>query len=130
MMTRGIKHEVDRFISDLQAQYFPYKSNKKNLWVQLGVRPIQLWEIALPKESLQEVMATIFKSQTDIDNSAGHKQMMVFRKLLKAKKMPKLIAKERRLMYNPETVARYPIGIKEDKGTWEKGTQYEGGEKI
>ena len=69
LLTRGIKHEVDQFITELQGKYLPFKwrdlNNKDNqlqdTMVQLGVRPIQLWELVYPEESRDVIMTTLFK---------------------------------------------------------------------
>ena len=115
IMTRGIKHEVDRFINDLQAQYYPYRVGKKKHYVQLGVRPIQLWEIVTPKESMPEVMATI-----GIDGKNKYRfspQRTMLRKLLHCKKLPKLDPKTLKRIVYKDNVGVYPIGVKADEET-------------
>lgn len=60
--TRGQKNLVDNYINDLQAQYYPYKMDPHNtqpMQLQLGVRPLQFWEITFPREELNNVLATI-----------------------------------------------------------------------
>ena len=72
MMTRGVKHGVDQFITQLQGKYLPFKwrMNKEgkldhkgemieNGHTQLQVRPIQLWEIVFPEEHKDIVLNTI-----------------------------------------------------------------------
>ncbi len=60
-ITRGIKHDVDRFINELSCQYLPYmhKMNAKGELVdkplekgalQVRVCPLQLWDVSFPKE--------------------------------------------------------------------------------
>ena len=69
LLTRGIKHEVDQFITELQGKYLPFKwrnvndkdSKIQDTMVQLGVRPIQLWELVYPEESRDVIMMTLFK---------------------------------------------------------------------
>lgn len=62
---RGIKHELDQFITELQGKYLPIKWREKetepfkDMQVQLGVRPIQLYEVAYPKEYHDVVCNTI-----------------------------------------------------------------------
>ena len=69
ILTRGQKEKVDAWIRDLQAQYFPYKTSphaeSPPAALQLGVRPVQFWEIAFPKECLPEVMALLNASTFD-----------------------------------------------------------------
>jgi hypothetical protein len=54
--TKGIKHEVDQFITELQGKYLPLKYRDsvdkpfQDAYLQLAVRPIQIWEIGYPKE--------------------------------------------------------------------------------
>ena len=117
MLTRGIKNCVDRYISDLQAQYFEYGG--KGNYVQLAVRPIQLWEVAFPKESFKEVCGTLHNS-TENRKDIGL-PMAALRKVLGAKKLPKLDFTKipRRLIYK-EFVATYPIGYRED-AIWKDG---------
>lgn len=63
--TKGIKHEVDQFITELQGKYLPmkYRDTVNDKWedahVQLSVRPIQLWEIGFPEDSYDLVANTI-----------------------------------------------------------------------
>lgn len=78
LITRGIKHEVDEFIKQLQGKYLPCRAPlmdpntgkvirdaKGNLTMrddgllQLGVRPIQLWEIVYPYEHQDVVLSTL-----------------------------------------------------------------------
>jgi len=117
-ITRGIKHDVDRFINDLQAQYFPYKIPKGKMKgeynVQFSVRPIQLWEFVMPKESLGEAMNMIWDSQEHLVVDRFQKRLMVLRKMLGAKKFPDLNQNlPKRIIYK-NNVGVYPIGIKED----------------
>ena len=115
-MTRGIKHDVDRFINDLQAQYFSYPTHDKNnsYNVQLAVRPVQFWELVFPKEHLQEVQKMIWVKNPEERNELKY-AMKVLRKILKAKKAPEFDENTpQRLLYN-FNVAIYPVGIREDK---------------
>lgn len=115
MMTRGIKHEVDRFISDLQAQYFKYKfipNDKRLQVVQLAVRPIQLWELVFPQESLNTVIATI---RTQDYGYIDDKWMAVLRRMLKVKKIPPISENERKRIIHNLNVQVKMIGIKDDR---------------
>lgn|SRR3990167_1907621 len=59
---RGIKHELERFISALEAQWF-YLDKKDEpggkVLAQLHVRPIQLYEIVFPEPALKEVLMVV-----------------------------------------------------------------------
>lgn len=114
LITRGIKHDVDRFINDLQAQYYPFKSkSKENLHVQLAVRPMQLWELVMPEDQLPSVQKMIFDKNTSI-RKLHEVKLAVFRKMLGAKKIPKFDEKlPTRIIYK-ENIGLYPIGIKKD----------------
>ena len=121
-LVRGIKHDVDRYINDLQAQYFPYEvPHQPKGYVQLAVRPIQLFEFVFPKDSLQEVLMTISPDihQWHVGNppqwKSQDKYIWALRKMLKAKEIPVIDPKTpRRLIYN-FNVHVQPIGIKDDE---------------
>ena len=116
LLTRGIKHCIDRYINDCQAQYYNMPNWKGGNIVQMGVRPIQLWEFVFPKEALQEVLPTVIKCpRPESEMSFAQKNVMkMFRKLLTAKPIPEYdINGKRRIVYN-EHIEVTPIGIKED----------------
>ena len=113
-MTRGIKHEIERFINDLQAQYYPYKAGKEKYFVQLAVRPIQLWELAFPKDALFNVMNTVFPNGTNV-RWQFKMPLNSMRLALGAKKVPKLKPEEMKRIVYFNNIAVYPIGIREDK---------------
>lgn len=114
-ITRGCKSQVDRFIGDLQAQYFPTKIKKngkvEDHVIQLGVRPIQLWEVVMPEEHLQEVINMI-------QGGAYHKWMKKFlfglRKMMGFKKAPLPNPKAKRRFIYQDMIEIAPIGIKKD----------------
>src|SRR3990167_317074 len=122
-ITRGIKHETERYINDLQAQYFGYAAmNGQNFNVQLSVRPIQLWEFVFPKEHFNEVLATVSTSPIIKLNDWRSKYLAGIRIALKAKKIPNDIDLTKipgRTVYK-NNVAFYPIGIRDDE-IWEEG---------
>lgn len=112
-MTRGIKHEVDRTIIDLQGKYFPMKYKGQNIGVQLGVRPIQLWELVLPEDQLPVLQNTLWRTG-EPDVKRFSKQLTAMRLGLGASKMPKLDPKKGRQPCYVKDIAIYPIGIKKD----------------
>ena len=130
-MTRGIKDEVDMFINDLSAQYFPYEANGKKIFVQLAMRPMQLWEVVFPKPCFPEVLKTVTLPTTKFDpKQYNWKQLYALRKLLNAKKIPAMDLSETGFrIVRRGCVATYPIGTKDD-GTWGKGEELEGGEML
>jgi len=83
LMTRGIKHEVDQFITELQGKYLPFKWRDPNkgkdapledVYVQTSVRPIQLWEIAFPEEHKDLVLATCLGGNEGLKGKPNHKK--------------------------------------------------------
>ncbi|MAH51806.1 hypothetical protein CMI37_38675 [Candidatus Pacearchaeota archaeon] len=120
-MTRGIKHEVDRFVNDMSAQYYPYEINKQNHYVQLAMRPIQLWEMVFPKDALQSVMRTLWDETQPNVNMAKGIPLKVIAKTLGAKKIPNLdMTMPKRIIYK-DNVAIYPVGTRNDKFADEDG---------
>ena len=63
VMARGINDALKRWENDVSAIYCPIKYNENGVVktgrVRTAVRPIQLYEIVFPEESLSEIMATI-----------------------------------------------------------------------
>lgn len=102
--TKGIKNEIDQFITELQGKYLPFKWRDKpgdpleDSCIQLSVRPIQLWEIGYPKESHDIVCTTILgKDYQGVMGNDGKKPVVhkwvnkfifFFRKLLHLKPIP------------------------------------------
>lgn len=60
MITRGIKHDSDRFINELSTKYLPFDYAGTPSFVQVAVRPIQLWEVVFPQEHYDLMMNTLF----------------------------------------------------------------------
>lgn len=101
------------------AQYYKYRD--ENTYLQLSMRPIQLWEMAFPKEALGNVMNTLW------DNPAHQKTgkvevrnhfkpfLYAMRKSLNAKKIPPLDLKAGKRIVDQTEIGIYPIGIREDK---------------
>lgn len=116
-MTRGIKHDVDRFVSDMQAQYshasYKLKDGRDAAYVyQWAMRPIQLWECVVKKEDLPDLMATIPIAEKGTKKQKAVVAMM--RKSLGADKVPEDGPKgQRRAMYT-HNVAAHVIGVKDD----------------
>lgn len=117
VITRGIKDQVDNLINDLQAQYFPYKMNNEEFVVQLAVRPIQLWELVLPEQSLPELQKFLWGVNSAMVDPAFKGRLSMVRRLLGAKKIPnfdeKLKMTSIRLNRSPN-VGVYGVGIKPD----------------
>ena len=114
MITRGIKHEVDRFVNDMQAQYFPYEWNGQKMAVQLAMRPIQLWEVVFPEDQLQNVMATVETGELPKQWKSKQKYLSVLRKVLGAKKLPKLDPNAMKRLVYKTNIQTALIGYRED----------------
>jgi len=123
--TRGQKDMVDQVIRDMQAQYFPYKispHDKKPGMIQLGVRPMQFWEIAFPKECYPEVMRSLKPAVLSIKSKGvlrkGLSILFKLKRLLGLKSCPKWDEKGQYRILSPNAkrfVDIKAIGIKEDK---------------
>lgn len=115
IMTRGIKHDVDRFINELSAKYLPYKFKGKPAMLQFSVRPIQLYELVFPEEQRDIVLNTILQSGNGKTQHKKHEKFIYgIRKILGVKPIPeynKKVAKMPLYMANTEIVG---IGVKED----------------
>lgn len=145
-ITRGIKKEVDDFITQLQGKYLPFRVEKegtagiaKGDWMaQLQVRPIQLWEFVFPRRSKDIMLTTLFgpsgtEKQADIKtknnevarkatkHSRHDKMIWAIRKAIGAEKIPEYNCSQI-LPISKIGVDVVPIGIKEDY-TFEDGTE-------
>lgn len=110
-MTRGTKHSIDRFITELQGKYLPYHTDKGDFALQLNVQPIQLWCVGFPKEQLQQVLATI---KPNVWHKGVEFLAAGLRKVLGLTKTPKMDGTKGYPIFNSggEIIA---IGIKEDE---------------
>src|SRR3990167_10644419 len=64
--TRGQKHLVETYMNNLQAIMLPYEPSPHkngNSLLQIGVRPLQLWEIAFPEQHLNSVLTSLGGSE-------------------------------------------------------------------
>ena len=120
IMTRGNKRRVDDWISDLQARYYSYDYTKdpttlKNVTgaLQLGVRPIQLWEIAFPEEHLEEVLALVAPNKGSW-NKKLDKWLWVVRKALGLEPLPEDMPAPK-IIPTDINIEKMAIGIKKDK---------------
>lgn len=120
IITRGIKHAVDRFITELQGKYVPFKwksptdTELKDYMVQLGVRPIQLWEIVFPEEQKDVVLHTILGKEPSMPNKKFEKYISWIRKILGIEEIPEY-KKDTFLPLCKTDVGVVGIGIKKDE---------------
>jgi len=131
-ITRGVKHQSDLFITQLQGKYLKTKQKlagdkePKDYMVQVGVRPVQLWEVAFPKEHKDLMLTTLFGRGTcDILGNDGkkpceHKWLKklvgLLRVTLGLKKFPEYDKKEF-LPLSKDNVQVIGIGVKDDYTT-------------
>ena len=120
-ITRGIKKDVDDYITQLQGKYFPYPLKGVGGGMgtlQLSVRPIQLWEMVFPKEQLALAVGTICNGSLKTGDWRS-KFINGLRLMLRAEKLPKWdYAKLPKMPINKTNVAVYPVGTRADKN-WE-----------
>lgn len=132
MMTRGLKRQVDRFIETLGSQFCPpaMATPDKNdvgavkgmYHAELMIRPIQLWEVVFPKESLGLVLTTIFPAGDLMQHKKHEKFVWGIRKILGVEKIPKEWDSKKKFLIDRSGVETVGIGIKEDY-TREDGTE-------
>ena len=118
MITRGIKHDVDRMINELSSQYLPFTYKGQPCVIQTSVRPVQLWEIAFPEEHLEFMSKSLFHGnimRPEYKNKFG-KWIYWLRKLIGLEEIPEYIYKKEdpTLPIWQENVDRIGIGIKRD----------------
>jgi len=129
MLTRGIKHDVDRFIRELAAKYLPFKFKTKaekketKKLVQVAVRPIQLWEVVFPEEHQDLMLNTLFRGAKGKTQHKRHfKWVNVIRKILGVSKIPDYDDKTAGMLpVYDANVERVGIGIKQDRYQDENG---------
>tara|TARA_Y100000310_G_C20503544_1_gene725240 strand:- start:262 stop:672 length:411 start_codon:yes stop_codon:yes gene_type:complete len=127
MITRGIKHDVDRFITELQGKYLPFqaafkkdghvdeKGKLKPQMLQLSVRPIQLWEVVFPEPCRDAVLNTLFKNgKGKTQHSKHQKYLWTLRKALGCEPIP-YYEKNKIIPVYDKNIERVGIGIKKDK---------------
>ena len=120
IMTRGIKHAVDKFINELSAKYLPIKWKGNDSMVQVSVRPVQLWEIVYPKQHHDVMMNTLWTGGITNNGFAEHQKkwkkfIYPLRKLLGAKKINPKFETTNQMFVDGNGVQKIAIGIKDDK---------------
>ena len=128
MITRGIKNDVDAFINDLQAQYFPF-DEKNKIAAQFAVRPVQFWEMVFPEGSLPEVLKMLEYHKKE--RSEVIDKIAWIRRALKAEKIPDLdLSKVPKKQLRHKNLATYFIGIRKELHKFPKGHKFEGLEML
>jgi hypothetical protein len=134
-LTRGIKHERDKWVSAMQSQYFSYNvtdkitGKKQELFAQGALRPIEFWEFVCPETSMVGNMEVnnlhMMLNSLEIDrkdpskmphNSKMNKFGVVMRKALGLNKIPsKIPPTPTRLIAPGVWLYAWPIGWKKDE---------------
>ncbi len=115
-ITRGIKKEVDDFIRQLQGKWLTYKHKKDdpNNYVQLAVRPIQMWEIVFPREHKDLVLTSVIgKNRAPTQHKRHNKWIWAIRKALGVDKIEPYDDRFK-MTITKDFVEVVPIGIKDD----------------
>jgi hypothetical protein len=133
LLTRGIKHDVDRFITELQGKYLPYEYEKGKIGqLQFSVRPVQLWEMVFPEPQLQTVLASIQPSNGF--GSYNETYQALLRKTLGLSKIPEIVKDSLIFPIYKENIGMTALGIKPDRireiGSGKEGPVGEGCEVI
>ena len=113
---RGNRVDTNKFLNNVESMYFPtvIKKGKKKeeIFYNVALRPIQLWEAIAKKEDMPTVIKTI---NPRIRNPYISKYAAVLRRMLKLKKVPKIKPDQVRRAIWYENMEIFPIGYKEDK---------------
>lgn len=110
VIARANKDRLDRWINDVTAQYLPYEYEKGKVGrVQIGVRPVQLLEIAFPESQLEEVLKIVRPN-------TKHKQKLIgtIRRMLGLEELKNEIKNVLFYKFPNDNVSITPIGIKRD----------------
>lgn len=123
MTTRGIKHEVDQFITELQGKYLPFKfrdaskgeKEPHDVYLQMSVRPIQLWELCFPEDQKDVVLNTIFgKDRGEPYHKKHKKYVKILQKVLGVDALPEY-STEQIMPIRKQGIDITAIGVKKDK---------------
>lgn len=82
VVVRGHKPRVEEWANELLGQYLPYQHKDGHGLLQLGVRPVQLYELAFPEEHYDTILATIQPYDNRASTLTG-----LLRKTLRLKKI-------------------------------------------
>ena len=124
LATRGNKTDVDNFITQLQGQYlptnlkFPKDKELRKYFLQVLVRPIQLWDLGFAQEHLDLLLNSFNPVKSDNKRySKMQAAMSLLRKSLGVKKIPEDYDKSKILPFSAciQNTDIIPIGIKEDE---------------
>lgn len=123
VLTRGILSATKQWENDLAAQYLPLevleKGKKKptKYLSQLAIRPVNLYEIVFPEDSLQDVLGMV---KPEIHKGVVGKFsafIKYFSKMMGLKPIPKY---EPKALPLGDGVSVIGLGLKKDKVNWKK----------
>ena len=121
IMTRGPIKYVNEFINDLNTRYLPFKKyNKKtkkmeDLWLQMRVCPVQLWDLSYPVEHRDAIHNTIFQGGNGNSIHKRHQNFLCpIRKAMKLDKIPNYDRSKKLVMPEPQNIEMIGIGVKDD----------------
>lgn len=129
----GIKHAVDFLLRDMESQKHKLKVYKKGepdnfIWLQgqLRILPFGVYEYVFPREDLDLVLTTLMPSYAqNMGSYVGKTKIMILRKILKLKKIPKYKT-DNCFLWIKDDVSIILIGIREDGELTEKQGNYVG----
>jgi len=118
IITRGIKGRVDRFIEQLTCMVMPYttSTNPAVQNVQVGVRPVQFWEVVFPEqnEGYDVMCRTLFKTNKQTQHKRHHKYLAIIRKILGIEPVKPWKKDGPCLVAEPKDVEVVQVGMKKD----------------
>lgn len=128
-MTRGIKREVDEFVKWAERLTAPYPKTIKNpdgskgetinQLYEVGLRPIQLWEMSFPEGSMSNILKTIkFDGGFYPDTLKFRMMRNALKKALGLDDVPELDKDAPKIPFNQEClkwVSVIPLGVRRDK---------------
>jgi len=86
-LTRGTKHILDQFITNLSNQFLSCNDRGAGSIIQVNVKPIQLFEVVFPEEHRDLMMRTLFEGGDGKPQHEQHeKWIWAIRKALGIKK--------------------------------------------
>lgn len=115
VMARGIAPRLNQWENDLLATHYSFKheENKPLGLLQLGVRPIRMYELAFPEEHLNNVLQKIQPGQSW--NPAYDKYINIIRTMMKLEKIPEVPKPDVNNFLYREFVDCTALGIKRDQ---------------
>ena len=128
-LSRGIKHDVDRMVKQLESLHLPMKAKDREgkpieYIVQNHLQPIQLWSLVIPKEHTDVMCRTLqlqnqigFTLPKELKEYATPKRkfsLAVLRKALGLKPVPEWKPEGMRFPIWKNNIHNVGIGVKED----------------